>query len=277
MHTSHWRLQIKGSVQYYRMDGLPLLDGILHAFSTRLGGCSEKPFDSLNLGFGSGDTPFRIESNRRLFLSGLGCETHRLRTVRQVHSSRVVILDAKDAEGRDIHEGDALATDVPGLLVGILTADCYPILMADPVRRVVAAVHAGWRGTAELIAVKTIAGMRENWGCEAVDLVAFVGPGIGSCCYQVGADVYESFVGTSPGAEAFFQSSPWAGHSSEPRWMLDLVTANRNQLEASGLLPERIHVLGSCTVCDAGRFFSYRRDGPATGRMLSVIGLDDHN
>ena len=169
-------------------------------------------------------------------------------TVRQVHSAICLEPVRAGLAG----EGDALITRQPGLAVSVRTADCLPILLADPVRRAAAAVHAGWRGTAAGIVGETIGRMRRDFGTDPADLWAAIGPGIGACCYEVGDDVARRF-----------------GREGNVR--LDLAGINRAQLMQSGVAAERIERMELCTRCDAARFHSYRRDGERAGRMISYI------
>jgi polyphenol oxidase len=169
-------------------------------------------------------------------------------SLEQVHSSICVRADTAGCLG----EGDALITNQAGLSVSIRTADCYSILLADPATRSVAAIHAGWRGTAAGAVRETVARMHREFGTRAEDLHAAIGPGIGACCYEVGAEVAREF-----------------GYGGAGK--IDLAAANRRQLLDAGVPFERIHALNLCTYCDAARFHSFRRDKSAAGRMISYI------
>jgi YfiH family protein len=171
--------------------------------------------------------------------------------VKQIHSNLVLLADHPGVLG----EGDALVTNQPALAVSIRTADCYPILLADIRHRAVAAIHAGWRGTEARIVLKTLEKMASEFGTQPGDIVAAIGPGIGVCCYEVGADVARKF-------------------GFDSRTHLDLAFENRLQLETGGVLPENIEALGVCTFCDAERFFSYRREKEKAGRMTSYIRIE---
>jgi YfiH family protein len=171
-------------------------------------------------------------------------------SLKQIHSASVLVPTEPGCAG----EGDALLTATPGLRVSVRTADCYPILLADTKNRAVAAVHAGWRGTAGKIVVETLAKMRAEFGTSPSDIVAAIGPGIGMCCYEVGAEVGRLF-----GLEG-------AGR-------IDLAAANRRQLLDTGVEKPAIDVLGGCTFCDSSRFYSFRRDKADRGRMISYIGV----
>jgi YfiH family protein len=172
-------------------------------------------------------------------------------TLRQIHSDIAVHADRPGCPA----EGDALLSDTPGRIVAVKTADCVPILLADARHRAVAAVHAGWRGTASHIVQKTIDAMAARWNTRAADLYAAIGPAIGACCYEVGPEVAVQFTGASERAH------------------IDLAGANRRQLLAAGLDPDHISTAGLCTFCHPGEFHSFRRDREAAGRMYSFIGV----
>ena len=170
-------------------------------------------------------------------------------SLKQIHSNVAHVADRLTG---CVGEGDVLLTDQAGLTVSVRTADCYPILLADPEHGAVAAIHAGWRGTAAGIVGEAIGRMRNVYGSRAEALYAAIGPGIGVCCYEVGEEVARKF------------GMQQAGH-------LDLAAANRKQLTAAGMPETQISTVGGCTYCDADRFFSYRREGERAGRMISFI------
>ncbi|HWQ55355.1 MAG TPA: peptidoglycan editing factor PgeF [Bryobacteraceae bacterium] len=194
-------------------------------------------FDWLVHGFGTRDA--RLPEN--------------LATLKQIHSTTCIA-----AEGRSglLGEGDALLENAPGRVVAVKTADCIPVLLADVRNRAVAAVHAGWRGTVGRIAAGAVRAMAERYGTRPEDLRAMIGPGIGSCCYEVGPEVAGQF-----------------GYAPNGRVHLDLPEANRRQLVEAGLEPEHIWVAGLCTMCRAEEFYSFRREREHAGRMHSFIGL----
>ncbi len=172
----------------------------------------------------------------------------------QIHSSECVHVTA--GQGR-VGRGDALLTGTPGLRVGVRTADCIPLVLTDPVRRAVAVVHAGWRGTAQSIAVNAVRKLQELFGSQPEEIVTAIGPGIGPCCYEVGPEVASEFRAWFPGI---------ATH-------LDLPEANRRQLLAAGLAESRISVARLCTCCMRDEFHSWRRDRQAAGRMVSAARI----
>jgi YfiH family protein len=256
-----------------------------HGFSTRQGGASTVYGEgSLNLGWTKEDDSVRVAENRRAFLRevqgapGDEAGMHMV-TLAQVHSARVRQIREEDgvregrlqtAEGRAVLEGDGMMTDLPGVMLGIQTADCVPVLVADVERRVVAAFHAGWRGTAARIVEHGIAGMRKEYGSRPEDLIAAVGPSIGACCYSVGPEVWSEFEAGFGYAERLF-------HTDGGQMHLDLWEANRRQLLDAGVKAERISVVGectACTVCDGKRkYFSHRAEHGFAGRMMSAVGV----
>lgn len=172
-------------------------------------------------------------------------------SLRQIHSSRALLADRPTG---CVGEGDALITNRPGRAVSVRTADCFPILLVDGENRVVAAVHAGWRGTAARIAAHTIEKMRAQFRTEPVEIYAAIGPGIGECCYEVGPEVAGQFGLAS------------AAH-------IDLAALNRRQLLEAGVPETQLEVLGGCTACGATRFHSFRRDKQNAGRLISYIRI----
>jgi YfiH family protein len=201
--------------------------------------------------------------------------------VRQVHSGIVRVVRAGDGAlegklqtmaGKALLEGDGLTTDVPGVLLGVGTADCVPVLVVDVEKRVVAAFHAGWRGTVARIVERGVARIGEEYGSRVEDLVAAVGPSIGACCYVVGEEVRSEFEGQFGYAEELFSQRD----AGEMR--LNLWAANRRQLLDAGVGEARISVVGECTACardgsGARRYFSHRGEKGVAGRMLNVVGI----
>jgi polyphenol oxidase len=180
-------------------------------------------------------------------------------TLRQTHSDNVLVAQRAGYIG----EGDALITNRPGIALSIRTADCLPILIADPANRAIAAIHSGWRGTVLGIAPKTVRAMQEQFGSRPEDLVVVAGPGIGLCCFEVGPEVAVQFSDYFPERE----------NSLSGKAKIDLVETIRRQLGRSGVRPGQFFGSGLCSVCRADLFHSYRRDGEAAGRMVSAIGI----
>ncbi|MGQ0507837.1 MAG: peptidoglycan editing factor PgeF [Myxococcaceae bacterium] len=232
-----------------------------HGFSTREGGVSEGPFASLNLGFSVGDRPEAVETNLRRIAARAEVSPSRLLGVSQVHGVAVVHARAPvagDTLTPPLGEADALWTEDQDTAVGVKTADCVPILLADPRSKRVAAVHSGWRGTDFRISERAA----ESLGA-ASGIVAAIGPCIRECCYEVSDELAHRF------ASAF---GPEVTVRRGARWHLNLVAAVRESLRAAGLSADRIDsVPALCTSCDPRRFYSHRRDGGRTGRHLSFV------
>lgn len=226
------------------------------------------PQDALNLAGFNEDAAENIYENRRRFLKLLEGDWT-LTGCWQIHSAEVrVVKDAQDAR-RDTEHCDALTSIAPNILLGVKTADCVPMLLADARTGAMAAVHAGWRGTLDSIVLRTLERMSETYGTSASDVRAAIGPAAGACCYEVGSEVVEAFHERFPDAAALFTPTR-AGHA-----LVDLQGANRNQLIAAGVPAEAIRIAPLCTMCRTDIFFSYRREKSLygrTGRLMSVIG-----
>jgi len=282
-----------------------------HGFSTRAAGVSTI-YDSgggngsLNLGWTQQDDAANVAENRRRFMAEIAGGPAQAVTLRQFHSAMLRTVETEDlahparqrtADGRAVLRGDGMMTDVPGVFLGIQTADCVPVLVADVRSRAVAAFHAGWRGTLARIVERGIGTMRLRYGSRPEDLVAVVGPSIGPCCYSVGEEVrfefesqfayarelFSEIFDSDPVRDKYpllFLTARAPGHSNiGPQIHLDLWEANRRQLLDAGIPARRITVIGECTACAglgtaAGRkYFSHRAESGFTGRMMAVIGV----
>jgi len=264
---------------------------LVHGFSTRLRGSSRAyGGDALNLGFTQDDSKAAVERNRAAFSRELtaGSDLWPLVTLRQVHSDTIRFVEAASKAQL---AGDGLITSTPGLLLGIQTADCLPIILVDPKRRVVGVFHAGWRGTLKRIVEKGVGEMRRRLGTRPGDLKAVIGPGIHGCCYQVGIEVREQFESQFAYAAKLFReveehdpvrekypmlflTARPPGHSDLPKKIfLDLVEANRQQLSALGVPARSIEASPLCTNCRTDLLFSYRAEKGQTGRMMGVVGI----
>jgi len=261
---------------------------LVHGFSTRPGGVSELHGEKiLNLSFTDWDQRENVLENRRRLQSALRANQFTLLTLQQFHSDVVHLFHAAPSEPC---RGDASLTNQPGLLLAVQTADCVPIILVDPKKRIVAAAHAGWRGTLARIVQKTVGRMRMEFASNRKDILAALGPAIGGCCYEVGTEVAAAFATKFTDAENYFdelrtgdEPNPvqWLnmmppGHQPPPKNVfLDLRKANRAQLLESGLRENNIFVSGLCTACHTDRLFSYRKEGALSGRLMSVIGVRD--
>ena len=276
---------------------------LVHGFSTRAGGFSRAYGKAeLNLGFTKDDAKAAVERNRAAFLSeleagggrtGEGARPSRaqrwkLITLRQIHSD---IIHHVDAEPATPLTGDGLVTATPGLLLGVQTADCLPIILVDSKRRAAGVFHAGWRGTVKRIVEKGVGEMHRCFGTRPEDLKAAIGPGIGGCCYEVGEEVRTKFESqfsyaaklfhevkdSDPVREKYpllFLSARAPGHGElPPKIFLDLAEANRRQLLSVGVPAKRIAASPLCTNCRTDLLFSYRAEKAKTGRMMAVAGI----
>ena len=239
-------------------EGAPLIHGVF----TRLGGVSRGDFASLNVGHTVGDDPAAVEVNHQTLYRALGVPAEAVVTVRQIHSDRVVAVSPGDG-GKSLGEADALISNVPGLLLLLRFADCVPVFLYAPRQRAVGLVHAGWQGTAKEIAAKTAQAMISAYGCRPEEILAGLGPAIGPCCFDVGAEVLEAIHG-----------KPWAEEvlsTRENRTYMDLWRANALQLADAGL--RQIEHSCLCTNCLREEFYSHRGEKGHTGRFAAVIGL----
>lgn len=235
--------------------------------STREGGTSPPPWSGLNLGVAVGDDPARVAANRAEFAAAL--EGARPVFLRQVHGTRVVRLSAADLEAATPHEADASLTTEPGIACTVQVADCLPVLLAAPDGRGVAAAHAGWRGLAGGVVDASVAALCEAAGCAPGELVAWLGPCIGPRQFEVGAEVVAAFGGDAADPQRFVPS-PRAHDDGRPRWLAHLPQLARERLAALGVT--RVSGGAWCTVEEASRFFSFRRDG-VTGRLAAAVWL----
>jgi len=251
---------------------LARLDGFVHGVSTRRGGVSRGPFESLNLGLHVGDDPAAVLENRRRLCQALGVELDALVAGDQVLGN-VVAWATEAHRGRGARHAntalphtDALVTDTPGLVLAAFSADCPLVALADPVRRAVGLAHASRRGTLGSIALRTVRAMERLLGCRPADMVAAIAPSIGPCCYEVGGEVAAEARAALPDAERFLARR-------NGRWHMDLWAANAAQLAEAGLDPRRIEPPSLCTRCRAETFFSHRASGGTTGRFAVLLGI----
>jgi YfiH family protein len=245
--------------------------GFINAFSTRLGGVSGLPSRALNLAYFKGDEKEAVAENRRRFLKAIRAEGIQIVTARQTHSTeRCTIESAKQARGPQ-PECDAMITRMSDVLLGVQTADCLPVLIADTKSGAVAGIHAGWRGTAGRITERTIADLMLSGGVNPRDCIAALGPTACAECYEVGEDVIERYK-----SEFGYWRNLLVNFKEDGKAHLDIRAANVQQLMFCGFTEDRIHVADFCTMHQNELFFSYRREGKGmpsqVGRLLSVIG-----
>ncbi len=241
----------------------------VQGFTTRHEGVSRPPYNSLNLGTSTLDQQHNVEGNRNLLIRAFGGPGDALLTVRQTHGNDILVIDTpnEDLSHFLTVECDAIITSQPGIMIGVCVADCVPILLLDPERCVVAAVHAGWRGTAAGLARKTVEAMKAQFGCNSASIQAAIGPCIMPCCYEVDAPVRQAFL--QGGIDWESVSSP----AGEKQWKLDLIAANRKLLISAGVPSTAIQAADMCVCCQRELFFSHRRDNGETGRQMGFIML----
>ncbi len=270
---------------------------LVHAFSTRIGGVSKAPAEGLNFGHLQSDRSATVEQNRKRFFARLTRHRFSPAMVQQVHSAEIFQV-ALSASGRLVYipsglpprsalegppqadvatdggrAGDALVTAEPAILLAVRSADCMPVLLVDPRRRVVAAVHAGWRGLLGRVAEKAVGEIVRLFGSRPKELLAALGPSIRACCYPVGPEVVDAFCGSFLHGEKYFQTQPGKGNRTSSAAHLDLAEVARDQLRSAGLTPRHIETAEFCTACRTDLFYSYRKEGSSTGRMMAVVGI----
>lgn len=265
MHTT------SSSVPLLKFENLSAFSQVIHFVTTRHGGTSAAPYDSLNLGLHTADNPFHVHENRNLLAAAAGIEAGKFLYASQVHSGDVKVIDqdAVDAGVLSFNpRTDATITDMPDMCLMVMVADCVPLLLFDPVKSVIGVVHAGWRGTVQNITVNTVRKMQSHYGCDPADLIAGIGPSIGPCCYEVGDEVrqvVEQALGTT---EKYLISGAASG-----KLHFDLWYANTKQLADCGVKLENIEVAKMCTRCRQDLFFSSRASKGITGRFSAGIYL----
>jgi YfiH family protein len=262
----------KGLLIVLSFENLTKHKKIRHFISTRTGGFSNSPYNSLNLALHVGDDPDKVLKNRKRLAQAIGIPLDQFTIAKQIHSGTVtVISEAMKGRGSTNQEDaveatDAMVTDVPGICLTILVADCVPMLFFDPARNVIAAAHAGWRGTLQFIALHTVRAMEKDFGCSPQDILVGMGPSIGPCCYDVGPEVITQMKAVLSSHQEYIQHE-----SKEGKGYLDLQKANRDQLVEAGILRKNIETANQCTCHNAHIFFSYRHQHGKTGRFAAGI------
>lgn len=252
---------------YVTSSPLEAFSGLSHAFSTRLGGVSKGPFATCNLGMAPGEESDNVVENRRRLFKALRLPHGPLTTVNQVHSARVVSIRAPIERGATAEAADAMLTDCVEVPLAVFHADCFPLIIYDPEAKALGLAHAGREGLRQGIGRALVESMVKELGSDPQDLHAALGPGIRACCYEVGPEVEESWRATSPWADKVIVPAP------SGRAHLDLPEVMQAQLLSLGLRRDRIHDTGLCTACRTDTFFSYRADGPGTGRLMTLAVL----
>ena len=254
-------------LDFYRFSHFQKFPTLLHAVSKK----STHFPHAFSLALHTGEESKSIIKNRQTLGEHLQSDqVLNFIVANQTHSDHIEVIKDNHTKGWHtaedaIKDCDALITNVPHVVLSILTADCVPILLFDPKKKVIAAIHAGWKGTQAHIASKTVEKMKEAFQCNEKDIIAGIAPSIGRCCYEVGKDVAQHFFDTPKGFTRIGE-----------KYMLDLPYINKQQLINVGLLEKHIEMSNICTACKVEDFFSYRKEKGCTGRFMSMIGLKNN-
>jgi YfiH family protein len=251
---------MKNGLPYFEIPEIAQLEWLRHGFLGRKGGGSSPPYDTLNMSENNGDLNEHVFGNKKLVAKTFGFDLDHLILLHQVHQDQVLLVKGPELSLPSLLEYDAQMTDASNVFLGILTADCVPIFVADQKKKAIAAIHAGRQGTALHITTQVLQKMKKEFGSLSEDLLIALGPSIGFCCYEIDERVF------SPEWEPF--SIPVA----DGKWMVDLVRINIAEIEKEGIKEEQIFWIDLCTSCHRDLFFSNRKEGK-TGRQLSFIGI----
>ena len=264
--------QSSGGVVYHVSEAILAAGGVVHGFASRLGGVSRGEFSSLNLGIKRDDSRENVRENYARFCAAIGADADSLVMTHQVHSN-----DVRTASRSDIlpdlldpipYETDGLVTDEPGLCLVIYYADCIPVLLYDPKKRAIGAVHSGWRGTATGIVPRAIEKMGRLYGTDPADVLAAIGPGIGPCCFETHDDVPSAMIRRwGPAVE------PFCPRNEIGKYNVDLKGIIRWEMERTGVLPDHIETLDLCTGCRPDLYWSHRKLGDRRGNHGAMIQL----
>ena len=265
--------QTKNGVVFHTADAFTAAGGIAHGFASRLGGVSTGPCSQLNLGLSRHDRPEAVRENYHRFCQAVGTDEKSLVMTHQVHQDTVRTAAREDVLA-DLfdpipYDADGLVTNQPGLCLTIYYADCIPVLLYDPVKRAIAAVHSGWRGTAQAIVPKAVAKLTALYGSDPKDILAAIGPGIGPCCFETHGDVPDAMADQlGPGVLDFVRPLAEPG-----KFSVDLKAILTWQLAGAGLAREQVEVLPLCTGCHPELYWSHRKLGDRRGNQAAMIQL----
>jgi YfiH family protein len=256
-------------LKLYKFENLSKIPALVHFITTRSGGVSSSPYESLNLGLHTADNHEHVLTNRDILALQTGIPKNKFLYASQVHSGDVKIIDSTSIDSGILNyapQTDATITALPGICLMVMVADCVPVILFDQVKRVSAVIHAGWRGTVKHITANTVGVMIDQFGCDPSDIIAGIGPSIGPCCYEVGEEVktvVEQSFGTT------YDYLVYKNPSSKP--FFDLWYANHKQLTDKGVKSENIETSELCTRCNSDIFYSSRADAGVTGRFAAGI------
>jgi hypothetical protein len=253
-------LKVKSNLPFFEIPELAKIGWAQHAFLTRKGGVSLPPYSTLNLSNENGDREEDVIQNKDRIAGTFYFDSKRLVLLNQIHQDKILLLKKPALTLPSPMKYDALITNVPNAFLGILTADCLPILLVDQKTRVIAAIHAGRQGTALHITTKVLKKMEEEFGCASENLLIALGPSIGPCCYEIDEKVFRP------------EWEPFSSSVGDGKKMVDLTKINIAQMKEEGIKEKQIFRINLCTSCHLDLFFSYRKEG-RTGRQLSFIGM----
>lgn len=266
-------------VIFFQTHNLAQLSGLRHGFSSRVGGISQGSFASLNLKYPAepaekaGETHAQVAENRQRIATAIGFDAEAVVACQQVHSATIQTVTAAD-RGRGAHDHrdafpatDGLITNVPGIPLMVMVADCIPVLIVDPIQRVIAALHAGWRGTQQQIVTQALVRMQQEFGCNPAHIQIAIGAGISYSQFEVGHEVVDAFAD-----QIAIDDPQWVGFQGD-KARLNLPAINALQAHRQGVSATQIETIPRCTVSEPELFFSYRRDQGITGRLAAFICL----
>lgn len=267
-------LNKKGALEYYTFESFVNIDFIGHCFTTRLGGVSEDYLSSLNLGFSRGDRKENVDKNFNIICAALGVKKEQCVTLRQIHSTDIIIADESTAgmefkDGNERKEADGIVTNRQSVVLVTFHADCVPLYFVDLKNKAIGMAHAGWRGTADKMAAKMLDKMKTEFGTEAEYVKAAVGPSIGPCCFQVDRPVVDIFEQNFDFADKYIRKD----ENNQGKYKIDLWGINKELLIKSGVKEENIEVGGICTQCNPDTFYSHRVMGEKRGTMGAFLFL----
>lgn len=264
-----------GGITYLQFPALEQTGIVKHAFSTRLGGVSEPPFDTMNFTTARGDNPAHVMENFNRMAAALAVDTDHMVLARQTHTTNIRTVTEADAgkgivKERDYQDIDGLITNVPGIMLVTFYADCVPLYILDPVHKAIGLSHSGWQGTVGRMGRETLLKMAQEYHTRPADVIAAIGPSICRDCYEVGREVADAFYRQfGQKAKRLLTANKTAG-----KYQLDLWEANRIILEEAGVDPKQIHVTDICTRCNPRLLFSHRRMGERRGNLAAFMGLE---
>lgn len=273
MKSDSLKINTLGTLKFISFPKLDATNMVANAFSTRFGGVSEGIYESMNFSFSNGDKEENVRKNYEIICSALKVEPQNLTLSHQTHTDNIRIINDDDigkgfSKPRDYDDIDALITNIPKVCLVTQFADCVPLLFLDKEKKVIAAAHAGWKGTVAQIGLKTVNKMCEHFGCEPKNIIAAIGPSIMQCCYEVDDPVIDGFKKID-----YINLDDIATKKTNGRYMLNLTKANQLILEHAGIKTENIDINDLCTCCNADTFHSHRKTNGLRGNNAAFIAL----